>query len=178
MRITIFVIVVHVHRPDRSLQGLERLQHARHDVRVTNVEADANIVDPPSVKQFQQLLRRGKLVGNVLYQQLYAQWFGEGVEVFERSYRSIEFVLVGLFVADPDMLHQKLKGRLLSYLDGTLYFIGRGDTLQLLDRCNVDRRIAATPQSSSECMGECMEWKVTPVLRNQLATCRTCCRSV
>ena len=83
-----------------------------------------------------------------------------------------------LFVADADMLHQKLKRRLLGYFQRALDFVHGGDAIALLHRGNVERRAPLRPHSSSPYMGECMEWKVTPVLRNQLPISRMCWRSV
>jgi hypothetical protein len=113
---------------------------------MTDVEAHADIVEAPGMQQIQQRFRRRKLVGNVLDQQLHAQRFGESVQVFEGAHCRIQFVLVRLFVAHSDMLHQKLKWRQLGYLDGALDFIRGRYTLKFLNRRNVDvRRAAASP---------------------------------
>ena len=50
------------------------------------------------------------------------------------------------FLADADVLNQKMKRRLLCNLQGSLNLVHRGDAIALLDGCDVDRRrAAATP---------------------------------
>src|SRR5271157_3381359 len=63
--------------------------------------------------------------------------------MLEGTYRRLLLVLIGLFLAYSDVLHQKLERQLLSHLNRALDFIHGGDAMQLLDRRDIDGRSAA-----------------------------------
>ena len=80
--------------------------------------------------------------------------------------------------AHANVLHQELKRRLLGDFDRALDLVHRRDAVPLLHGCNVQRRRAArAPIRRRRASANASSGTAIPVLRNQFAISRTCCRS-
>ena len=81
MRIAVLTVVVNVSGANVSLHRLEGLFHGAHDVRVSDVKADADIVKVCDLNKLHQSVRCAEFVGDVLQKYAHAERLREGAEM-------------------------------------------------------------------------------------------------
>src|ERR1017187_2865575 len=146
VRVFIFVVVMHVGRPDVLLEYPERFRDASHHVRMSAIEADANVVEVHGVDEFDEPLGRGKLVGNVFDQHANAKWLGKGAQVLDRGHRRFEFLVVKLLVGIADVLHEKTKRNKFRDFERALHLVHGLNASGAIGGGDVDgRRTGASP---------------------------------
>src|SRR5947208_16261623 len=96
-------------------------------MRVSEIEANTDIVKVGRVNELHQFLRRGQLVRDILQQNTHSQGLGKGAEVLNRGHRRLEFALVESFIRGPQVLNEKTKWNLFGYLESALDLVHRLD---------------------------------------------------
>ena len=98
------------------------------------------------VDEFDQLFRRGELIGDIFQQYFHTQRLGEGAQVFHRGHGSIELALIEALIAIAQMLHQKAEGYVLGAFEGALDLIGGLDLALAVGLNNIDGLHGAAPK--------------------------------
>src|SRR5579862_9711104 len=96
------------------LHRFKGLRNIGHHMRVSNVEADSNIIQVRGLNELNQSLWRSQFVRNVFEQNAHAERLGKCTKMLDRRHRRFEFVLVEELTANPEVLHQKTIGNMLS----------------------------------------------------------------
>src|SRR5258708_32069285 len=91
MRVAIAIIVVNVSRANAIFEQLERRVHSAHQVRVTSIEADAEVRIAQHSQQFAQFLSGGKIVRCVLNEQRDSERPSKSPQMLYRTQGILEF---------------------------------------------------------------------------------------
>src|SRR5579864_2384350 len=107
MRVFVFGIVVNVGGTNVVPQDLETFADGTHHVRVSEIEADANVIEVRAADHFDQAIRSGKLVRDVLQKDPNPERFGERAQVLDRSHGSFEFLLAEVLISGAQVLDEE-----------------------------------------------------------------------
>src|SRR6185437_5100599 len=113
MGIAVLGIVVDVSRVHVRFHGFERLRNLAHHVRMTGVEADADVIKMRRTNELDQPVWRGEFVRYIFDQDPNAKGLRERAQVLYRRHRRLELSLVVALVRQANMLDEEAKRDLL-----------------------------------------------------------------
>src|SRR5215475_5352815 len=106
---------------------------------MSEVEAHPDIVEVRIVNHLDKLVGSGKLIRDVLKQDLYSERFRERAQMLDRSHGRFELLLAKVFVWRAQVLNQKPERNLLGDLQRALDFVHRLNTASAVCGRNVHR---------------------------------------
>jgi hypothetical protein len=128
------VVVVEVELGDAGLQELEGFVDAYvffglREVRVADVEADADAIEVADAEDFENVLGRGDFVLQVFDEEAYAERMGEGLEVFDGGEGVFECAGVPGVALVAEMKDAGVDGHLLGRFERALDLVHGGDAV-------------------------------------------------
>src|SRR5262249_39739508 len=120
-------------------QSLEGHRDVAHQVRMSEIETDTDVVKVGRLNEVDQLFGRGQLIRDVFQQHSHSQRLGEGAKMLDGSHSRLELAVVEVFVRGAEVLYQKTEGDLFRNFESALDFIHGGDALGPVGGGDVDR---------------------------------------
>src|SRR5438876_2870975 len=125
---------------DVTLHALEGLGHIAHNVRMSGIEADADIVEMGCANELNQSVWNGEVIRNIFEQHADSKRLGKSAQMFDRCHGRFKLALVVGLVGDADMLDQEAKRNLLRKFNSPLDFIHRLDSRSPVRGSDIDWR--------------------------------------
>src|ERR1700733_8536371 len=123
MLVLLPVVVVQMRGPDAGLQLCQRGCQSLPEMRVTDVQAYADVGEVSGIEDLKNVCRPGHFVLQILDQKFHAERIRKGAEVLERRHRKFEGPRTPRVVALSQVNDQKTKGNLLGNLEPPLDLI-------------------------------------------------------
>ena len=127
MLVLFTVIIVDMRVSDAVAHQVIAFDGAAFDVRVTDVEAEAHIVQMRFLDELRERSRRAKFIGSILQCDGDAALFREDCQMLERVERRVELARVGGLPAGGEMQRKVAEGNFLGNVERALHFVHRFD---------------------------------------------------
>ena len=139
------VIVVYVHRHDPVAEHRDRLADTHGNVRMPQVEADADAVQVSKIEDRDQVLRRGRLAQQVFHQHAHAQRPCKCAQVLEGRLRELHGALRPAIVTLAQVYNHMPEWNVFGRLQRALDLVHGIDAPRLLGVNHVDCRSPGPP---------------------------------